>query len=132
MAIIHGMPTSVTAISVVATTAGIATSLLAGPESPGQLERFYQHARPPGFWGPVLDALGEAPAQSQRRLYRGLAATVLAALSVFSLLTGLGSWLVGSPEPGWFASRPLWIALLLAGGLGLVPIWWRLGFSRAQ
>jgi hypothetical protein len=47
-------------------------------------------------------------------------------LSIFCLLTGIGSWMAGSPPPGWLPWPPLWIGLNLAVGLGSVPLWFRL------
>ena len=56
-----------------------------------------------------------------------LPATALAAWTVFALLTGLGTWLVGSPAPAWFPWRGVWIAVLLVSASAVVPLWWRLG-----
>ena len=65
------------------------------------------------------------------RLGRGLAAVALGGLSIFSLLTGLGSLLVGSLPPAWFNDRGAWIGVLLVAGAALVPVWWRLGRESA-
>ena len=113
-----------------ATGAGVLCSLLRGPETPARLNEFYTRVRPPGFWGPVAAAAGEPSGQGLRRLGRALSATALASLTVFCLLAGLGSWLVGSPEPTWWPlSRGVWIACLLAVSAGLVPVWWGLAFG---
>jgi SSS family solute:Na+ symporter len=119
-------------MALVATTAGVTASLLSGRENLEQLRRFYARARPPGLWGPVCAAVGDPPEEAARRLRRGLLATILASVSIFAVLTGAGSWLVGSPPPAWFASRPVWIALLVTVGVGLAPVWWRLGFGRGN
>jgi len=105
-----------------ATAAGVAASLGLGPEPAERLEAFHARARPPGFWGPFDGGAGVA------RLGRGLAATFLAGFSLFCVLTGAGSWLVGSPPPASFPWRGPWIALLLVLGVGLVPVWWRWAF----
>ena len=86
-----------------------------------------------GWWGPVAVAVGVDPAEGVRRLARGVAATLAAALCVFSLLTGAGSWIARSPTPSWWplGSGP-WIAALLAVGAVLVPVWWKLGFARDE
>jgi len=47
----------------------------------------------------------------------------MAGLSVFSLLVGIGSWLVGSPPPTWFPWREVWINGLLIIGVLLCPFW---------
>jgi len=108
-----------------ATLVGVVTSLVVGPEEIDRLREFYSRARPPGFWGPVR-APADAPA---RRLVRGLLATGTASLSVFCVLTAAGSWLAGSPAPTWLGSRAVFTSGLGVIGLGLVPIWWRLGFG---
>jgi SSS family solute:Na+ symporter len=112
-----------------ATGAGIVAAVLAGPEPEAVLVRFYDRVRPPGSWGDIAYALGEPAAAPGQQLARGLAAVVLAVVSVFSLLTGFGSWLVGSPPPAGL-SRPLFIGGLIGVGLLLVPLWWRLGMGQ--
>ena len=57
-------------------------------------------------------------------------ATLIAALSIFCVLTGFGSWIAGSPVPVAFATRGVWIAILLVAGVALVPVWWRLAFPK--
>jgi Na+/proline symporter len=104
---------------------------LTGPEEASRLREFYGRAHPPGFWGPVAESFNEEATLGQRRLRRSIAATLLCAFSIFCLLTGLGSWLAGSPAPTWFPWRWLWILVLLAVGFSLVPLWWRLGFSKS-
>jgi Na+/proline symporter len=113
-------------MALASTGAGIAASLLTAPEPLAGLRAFYERVGPPGFWGPV-GSPGDAG-----RLWRGLAATGLAALSIFALLTGAGSWLVRSPAPTWFPSQPAFVACLLVTGAALVPVWWRLGFSARR
>ena len=115
-----------------ATGAGIATALLGPAEPLARLVDFYHRARPPGFWGPVAKACGAAPGSDTRRLGRGLAATGLAAWSVFASLTGAGTWLVGSPAPPWMPWRGVWIAGLLVSSIAVVPLWWRLGLPPRE
>ena len=59
-----------------------------------------------------------------------LSATVFCSLSIFCLLVGIGTWLVGSPPPLWVPSRSVWIGTLLMTGLLLSPIWLGLGYPR--
>ena len=63
-------------------------------------------------------------------LVAGLATTaaLAAALSVFCLLVGIGSWLADSPAPGWFPFEAVWRGMLITGGVALVPLWYRLGY----
>jgi Na+/proline symporter len=110
------------------TTAGVAASLWAGPESRASLLAFYARVRPPGFWGPIAAESEAGQDDGRRRLLRGLGATALASISVFCLLTGVGAWLVGSPAPlGWPGSAGSFTAIVSLAGLGLVPLWWRWG-----
>jgi hypothetical protein len=111
-------------VAVVSTAAAIAASLLTKAENAEQLLEFYRQARPPGFWGPQRAALGEDPREGPRHLGQTLVAVVSAALSVFFLLTGVGSWLFSSPPPTWFPWRLAWILLLLTASLELLPLWW--------
>jgi Na+/proline symporter len=111
-----------------ATLTGVGVSLWGGPESMDHLVAFYRRVRPPGFWGPVARAAGADHAEDVARLRRGLLATATGALSIFCVLTAVGSWIAGSPPPAWVSHRGVWLAALLAVGLLLVPVWWRLGF----
>ncbi|MEE9608557.1 MAG: sodium:solute symporter family protein [Myxococcota bacterium] len=128
------------AMAIGSTATGVTASLLTAPEPAERLCAFYERARPPGYWGPVVASLGGDPADPARRLVRGLLATAVAAFSIFSLLTGVGSWLVGSSAPLWFpdalpggvSGRSAWIACVLAAGVGLIPVWWRLGFGNRE
>ena len=112
------------------TVTAVVVVFLTGPEEQSRLREFYRRAHPPGFWGPVAASLNEEPGLGPRRLQRALAAMLTSAFSIFCLLTGLGTWLVGSPAPTWFPWRWLWILVLLLLGFGLIPVWWRLGFSE--
>ena len=53
-------------------------------------------------------------------------------LSVFCLLVGTGTWLVGSPAPVWLPSTPVWVGGLLLAGLLLCPVWYRLGYGERR
>ena len=114
----------------VSTVAALAAIWIKGPEDEAQLVAFYQRVRPVGFWDPVARAAGAGADAGARRLWRALRAMVSCSLSVFCLLVGVGTWLVGSPPPVWLPSRPVWIGGLLLAGLLLCPVWYRLGYAR--
>jgi len=116
-------------MAVGATTVGVLVSLWKGAEKKETLQKFYNQVQPPGFWAPIAKSGGLDIKESRLKLYRGLSAMGLTAVSLFCLLTGFGSWMVGSPSPTWFPARSVWIALLFFVGLGLIPVWWKLGFS---
>ncbi len=127
-------------VAVVATGAALAAVVVAGPEDRARLVAFYRKVRPVGFWGPVareaarVGGSGDATVKGNpdsatdsgpARLVRAAAATGTCALSLFCLLVGIGSWMVGSPAPEWAPSAGVWQLGLVALGLGLTPVWWR-------
>ena len=121
-------------MATVATTAALAAIWIKGPEDQARLRAFYQRVRPVGFWGPVARAAGggDRDDAGARRLWRALGAMATCSLSVFCLLVGLGTWLVGSPPPLWLPFRPVWVGGLLLAGLLLCPVWYRLGYPRSS
>ena len=121
-------------VATVATTAALAALWIKGPEDQARLTVFYQRVRPVGFWGPVarVAGAGDRDDAGARRLWRALGAMATCSLSVFCLLVGLGTWLVGSPPPLWLPFRPVWVGGLLLAGLLLCPVWYRLGYPRSS
>ena len=121
-------------MATVATTAALAAIWIKGPEDQARLRASYQRVRPGGFWGPVARAAGggDRDDAGARRLWRALGAMATCSLSVFCLLVGLGTWLVGSPPPLWLPFRPVWVGGLLLAGLLLCPVWNRLGYPRSS
>ncbi len=111
---------------------GIGVSLWTGPEDLDRLENFYRRAKPPGFWGPIVRRVNPGQGGGSQRFWRAMWAMGLAALSIFCLLTGLGSWLVGSPSPLGIHWREVWIAALLLVGMMLCPVWIKLGFPQSE
>ena len=109
---------------------GVGVSLFTGPEEHDRLEIFYRRAQPPGFWGPIEKRIYPGNPKSSRQFWRALQAMGLAALSIFCLLVGIGTWLVGSPAPPWMPWREVWIGGFLLVGMVLCPIWIRIGFQR--
>ncbi len=105
-----------------ATGGGVLGALATPAEERKRLRKFYERARPPGFWGPIA---GAGARQDRRRLLLRLGATLGSGFSIFAILTGLGTWLVGSPAPAFFPWRGSWIAVNLVAGLATVPIWLR-------
>lgn len=111
---------------------GVTVSWFTGPEDLDRLETFYRRARPPGFWGPIEQRVQPEQRNGVRRFWRAILAMGLTALSIFCLLTGIGTWLVGSPAPEWMPWREAWIAGLLLVGILLIPIWIRVGFRQPE
>jgi SSS family solute:Na+ symporter len=116
-------------IAIISTVAAIVAIYWAGPERFEILRSFYQRAKPPGFWRPIADELGERGYDGATRLKRSVAAMFISGASVFCLLAGFGSWLVGSPPPFFCPSQTIWGCGTIGLGLALCPIWIRLGFK---
>ena len=111
------------------TGAALLVNWIKGPEERQHLAEFYRRVRPIGFWGPVARAGGIEDDGGARRLWRAMGAMVTCSLSLFCLLVGFGTWLVGGALPVWFTSRSLWVGGLLFVGLALCPVWYRLGYG---
>lgn len=77
-----------TIVWVTATYATPATSM-------ERLVDFYRRVRPPGWWGPVREAAGEAPRARTEGLRRGLALWALGVAFIYSALFGSGKLLLG-------------------------------------
>lgn len=116
------------AVALGASAAAVAASLWIRPARPAELRHFYRKVRPPGFWAPVARAAGVDAATPLATLRDDALATLLAALTVFGLLVGLGTWLVQGTPPSWLPHRGAWIALNLGVALAAIPFWVRLGF----
>ncbi|MEM6733401.1 MAG: sodium transporter, partial [Myxococcota bacterium] len=116
-------------MALVATVTGTGVALLIGPEERETLENFYRRVRPPGFWGPIAQTVGDQSESPQQRLWDGLKGMGLWGLAVFSLLIGLGSWLADSPAPAWFPVSAAWSPLLLVVG-GVSVFYARGGLKR--
>lgn len=117
-------------VAAFATAAALVAIRVAGPEDRARLVAFHRKVRPVGFWGPIARESGATADDGPRRLGRALAATGSCALSVFCLLVGSGSWLADSPAPAWFPFDAVWRGGLIAAGVALTPVWYRLGYRN--
>ena len=104
------------------TATAIVVSLLIPHASTERVVEFYRRAHPPGWWGPIARAAGETR-DDLRRLGLGLVTVAVAALSIFSVLTAVGSLITQSAPPTWFPWRGPWLVTVALVGLGLVPVW---------
>ena len=120
-------------LATASTASALAAVWIRGPEEEAGLVAFYRRVRPVGFWGPIAAKVdGAAAAAGPSRLGRAIGAMFLCSVTVFCLLVGLGTWLVGSPSPMWIPSRAIWIGCLLFVGLAVCPVWYRLGYGTAR
>ncbi len=106
------------------TAAVMIVTLITPPESRETLVRFYDQVRPPGFWKKVAVWAEDKPGRSEKLLRRSLAATVLASLTVFGWVIGIGKLITGFGQ-----GQNLWFAWgMIFAGSAVIPVWWRLGF----
>ena len=115
-----------------ATGAGVAVSLATGPEDAVRLDEFYRRTRPPGYWGPLAERHGDDPHEIVRTWVRNLGCMASCALSIFCVLTGVGTWLLAGTPPTWFPWRGPWVAVNLVLGCAAIRIWWPAVFGRTD
>jgi len=111
----------------VGSTAGfLLVTWLTPPEPTETLKRFYARVKPPGFWTKIAILTQDNPNDCQIRFRKALFATILASLSVFGFILGLGQMMTHKMlgESSWL---PLGITVFSGA---LIPIWWKLGFSK--
>lgn len=116
-------------VAIVSTALALLATYFFGPEPKEVLEEFYTKAKPPGFWGPFATNTEPDP---KRYFYRMLAAGLTCAFSIFSLLVGIGTLLVGSPSPIWFPFAAAWPYFVIGIGALLIPLWVWLGFKTSE
>lgn len=112
--------------------ASLAAIYLFGPEDRKHLRGFYNLVRPKGFWHNIAVECGDAGHNGPRRLLRSVGAMLAAGVSVFCLLIGAGTALVGGPPPVFCPWPAVWAAGNIILGLGLCPVWFRLGFGEGE
>jgi Na+/proline symporter len=109
------------------TAAVVAVTLLTPPTAEATRVAFYRRVDPPGWWSRTAERAGLDPARPMAAFRRGVWATLTASLSVYLLLVGLGQLLL--PDPAGSRVLP-W--LLVAAGIGVVPLWWRAAWPRRR
>jgi hypothetical protein len=81
------------------TTVWIAVTYATPPTSMDRLVEFYRRVRPPGWWGPVREAIGQPPRARTEGLRRGLALWVLGTTFIYTAMFAVGKLLL--LEWGW-------------------------------
>ncbi len=107
------------------TSAAILVTFITPATDDATLKRFYRRVRPFGFWRRAARLNGVAGAVSVKALGSRLFAVAVTAVSLFSLLVGVGRLMF--PPPGGSALIS-WICL--AVGLLLIPVWLRIAMGR--
>lgn len=112
-------------MALVTTTAAILVTFITPATDDATLKRFYRRVRPFGFWRHAAMLNGIGAAVSVKALGTRLFAVAVTAVSLFSLLVGVGRLLFPPPDG---SSTLSWVCL--AVGLLLIPIWLRIAMGR--
>ncbi len=107
------------------TSAAILVTFITPATDDATLKRFYHRVRPFGFWRHAASLNGVAAHVSRRALGTRLFAVAVTAVSLFSLLVGVGRLMFPPPDGNSLIS---WICLAL--GLLLVRVWLRIAMGH--
>ncbi len=107
------------------TSAAILVTFITPATDDATLKRFYRRVRPFGFWRHAAMLNGVGAAVSVKALGSRLYAVVVTAVSLFSLLIGIGRLMFPPPQGNSLLS---WLCLLV--GLLLIPVWLRIAMGR--
>ncbi len=104
-------------MSLITSSAAILVTFVTPATDDATLQAFYRKVRPFGFWGRTAALCGD-DGRARADFRSRVLAVVLTALSLYSLLIGIGRLAFPAPEGGQWLS---W--LCLAFGLALLPVW---------
>ncbi|MGE6659540.1 sodium:solute symporter family protein [Pseudomonas sp. NPDC077408] len=107
------------------TSAAILVTFITPATDDATLKRFYSRVRPFGFWRRAAMLNGVAGAVSVKALGTRLFAVAVTAVSLFSLLVGVGRLMFPPPDGSSVIS---WVCI--AVGLLLVPVWLRIAIGH--
>ena len=112
-------------MALVTTSAAILVTFITPATDDATLKRFYRRVRPFGFWGHAAALNNVGGDVSVKALGRRLYAVAATAISLFTLLVGIGRLLFPAPE-----SSPVISWVCIAIGLALIPLWLRMALSK--
>lgn len=112
-------------MALVTTSAAILVTFITPATDDATLKRFYRRVRPFGFWGHAAALNNVGGDVSVNALGRRLYAVAATAISLFTLLVGIGRLLFPAPE-----SSPVISWVCIAIGLALIPLWLRMALSK--
>ena len=107
------------------TSAAILVTFITPATDDATLKRFYSRVRPFGFWRRAAMLNGVPGAVSVKALGTRLFAVAVTAVSLFSLLVGVGRLMFPPPDGSSVIS---WVCI--AVGLLLVPVWLRIAMGH--
>jgi len=102
------------------TAAAIGITFFTPLTSDRVLKQFYETVHPLGFWPRAASLKGEHTFTPINNLLREMKITLLAALSLFLLLIGVGKFIIPSPDQSLF-----WPGLYTFLSIALIPFWWQ-------
>lgn len=106
------------------TSAAILVTFITPATDDATLKHFYLRVRPFGFWRRAARLNGVAGAVSIKALATRLAAVAVTAVSLFTLLVGVGRLMFPPPDGSSVIS---WVCLVV--GLLLIPVWVRIAMG---
>ncbi|MCQ2028611.1 sodium:solute symporter family protein [Stutzerimonas zhaodongensis] len=107
------------------TSAAILVTFITPATDDATIKRFYRRVRPFGFWRNAAMLNGVAASVSIKALGTRLFAVAVTAVSLFSLLVGVGRLMF--PPPGG-STTISWVCIAI--GLLLIPVWLRIAIGR--
>ncbi|MBA1274235.1 sodium:solute symporter family protein [Stutzerimonas azotifigens] len=112
-------------MALVTTSVAILVTFITPETDDSTLKRFYERVRPLGFWPRAASLCGTSSSASVKALGVRLMAVATTAISLYSLLVGVGRLMFPPPEGSAVLS---WVCIAI--GLLLVPIWLRIALRR--
>ncbi len=112
-------------MALVTTSVAILVTFITPETDDSTLKRFYERVRPLGFWPRAASLCGASNSASIKALGVRLGAVATTAISLYSLLVGVGRLMFPPPEGSVVLS---WVCIAI--GLALIPIWLRIALRR--
>jgi len=112
-------------MALVTTSVAILVTFITPETDDSTLKRFYERVRPLGFWPRAASLCGASNSASMKALGVRLGAVATTAISLYSLLVGVGRLMFPPPEGSVVLS---WVCIVI--GLALIPIWLRIALRR--
>ena len=112
-------------MALVTTSAAILVTFITPATDDATLKRFYRRVRPFGFWKHAAALNNVGSNVSVKALGKRLYAVAATAISLFTLLVGIGRLLFPAPEGSTVIS---WVCIAI--GLSLIPLWLRMALSK--
>ncbi|TLX57066.1 sodium transporter [Stutzerimonas nosocomialis] len=112
-------------MALVTTSVAILVTFITPETDDSTLKRFYERVRPLGFWPRAASLCGASNSASMKALGVRLGAVATTAISLYSLLVGVGRLMFPPPEGSVVLS---WVCIVI--GLVLIPIWLRIALRR--